>query len=168
MASDERKENCFTVGQEKLCINENFRPGKFIKNESWSRVKLIIDSSSVFRGGVAYIERHGDARDNPGKTLYDYALTNAEKNLKKLDDNENFTLFKSLTAGRESDYLFFAKQSGEYFIYSCSFVNICSIQGSYDGKLSIRIDFDASKFDRQDMAGLFAAFMDVQSKIIKE
>lgn len=169
MASDERSESCFVIDHEKICVNEKFKPGKIIKNEGYSRVKLFIDDFSIFKDSVAFIVRHGDARDNPGKSLYDYAIRNSGENIiQKIDDNEDYTLFESIVTRGDRDFLFFAKQTNEYFIYRCPFVNTCVINGTYEGKLGIRIDFGATNLNRQDMAGLFKAFLEIKSEIFKE
>lgn len=167
MAASEVEVKCFIVDREKLCVSEEFRPGKFFTEGEWSRVKLIIRNSSVFSNAVGYIERHGDSRDNPGKSLYDYAA-NDPKRLQKVGDNESYTLFKSLAAGRDDDYLFHVKESGDFVLYGCAFSRVCTMQGSYKGKLSVRIDFETTESTKLEMALLLKEFMEVKGRIIKE
>lgn len=166
MESNKSEEICFIVDQRRVCISEEFRPGKFIEGGDLSRVKLIINSSSVFKGGVAYIGRYGDSRDDPGRMLYNYA--SGHNKLQNLDSTEDYELFKSLLAGRDKDYLFFAKRTEEYIVYSCVFKNICSVRGSYEGELNIRIDFNVNDSSREDLASLFEAYVGIKSRIFKE
>lgn len=168
MTSVSADEKCFDIERKKLCISESFRSGNIIEIDGLSRIKVLVGSSALLEKAAAYIERSENSRNDPGRTLFQRTMKDNPELIEELESNEEHTLYKSTASGRDNDYLFFSKISNEYFAFSCAFRKVCTIQGSFRGLLSVRLDFEIKSGSNPSLIELFGEFDKIKEKIIME
>jgi len=134
--------NYFLVGGVKYCLNSDLNSRGVSSKEGYQTVFINgvdIVGSNVGKVKV-FVDRNEVGMNDPGRSAYEFN-TSRGRNLEVVEATNAFVVYHSDEVAREKEWIFKDLRDDEYFYYDCIFQFTCSIHGTFEGEIGLRVDF---------------------------
>lgn len=143
VVAESQRVNYFLVDGVKYCLNSDLI-SKGVSSKGEYQAVLIngVDLAGSNVGKVkVFIDRNNVGMNDPGRSAYEF-IKSGKGILEVVEATNDFVVYRSDEVARRKDFIFKDLRDDEYFYYDCIFRFTCSISGTYEGKIGLRVDFN--------------------------
>jgi hypothetical protein len=89
---------------------------------------------------TVFVDRNDVGMNDPGRSAYEF-LKSGGRTLEVVEATNDFVVYRSDEVDLKKNLIFKDLRDDEYFYYDCMFQFTCSIRGTYERKIRLRVDF---------------------------
>ncbi|EJM72982.1 hypothetical protein PMI32_05861 [Pseudomonas sp. GM60] len=139
--TESQQVNYFLVDGVKYCLNSDLI-SKGVSSKGAHQTLLIngvdIVGSSVGKVTVL-VDRNDVGMNDPGRSAYEFN-TRGGRTLEVVEATNDFVVYRFDEVDRKKELIFKDLRDEKYFYYDCMFRFTCSIRGTYEGEIRLRVD----------------------------
>ncbi|EJM61014.1 hypothetical protein PMI29_03945 [Pseudomonas sp. GM49] len=145
VVTESQQVNYFLVDGVKYCLNSDLISRGVSSKEGYQAV--LIDGVDIVGSNIrkvrVYVDRNDVGMNDPGRSAYEFIKSGGR--LEVVEATNAFVVYHSDEVAREKEWIFKDLRDDEYFYYDCIFQFTCSIHGTYEGKIGLRVDFQSGE-----------------------
>lgn len=141
VVTESQQVNYFLVDGVKYCLNSDLISRGVSSKGGYQAVFINgvdIVGSNVGKVKV-FVDRNDIGMNDPGRSAYEFIKSGGR--LEVVEATNAFVVYHSDEVAREKEWIFKDLRDDEYFYYDCIFQFTCSIHGTYERKIGLRVDF---------------------------
>lgn len=142
VVTENQRVNYFLVDGVKYCLNSDLISRGVSSKEG--RQSILINDVDFVGSDIGkvtvFVDRNDAGMNDPGRSAYEF-IKSSSGTLEVVETTNDFVVYRSDQTDLKELLIFKNLRDYEYFRYDCMFQSICSIRGTYKGKIRLSVDF---------------------------
>ncbi|WP_256578662.1 hypothetical protein [Pseudomonas sp. B28(2017)] len=141
--TESQQVNYFLVDGVKYCLNSDLM-SKGVSSKDGDQT-VFINGVNVVGSNIGkvkvFVDRNDIGKNDPGRSAFEF-IKSWDGTLEVVEATNDFVVYRSDEVARKKEWIFKDLRDDEYFYYDCIFQLTCSINGTYEGEIGLRVDFN--------------------------
>ncbi len=143
IVTESQQVNYFLVDGVKYCLNSDLM-SKGVSSKDGDQT-VFINGVNVVGSNIGkvkvFVDRNDIGKNDPGRSAFEF-IKSWDGTLEVVEATNDFVVYRSDEVARKKEWIFKDLRDDEYFYYDCIFQLTCSINGTYEGEIGLRVDFN--------------------------
>lgn len=164
VATESQQVNYFLVDGVKYCLNSDLI-SKGVSSKDGDQA-VFINGVNVVGSNIGkvkvFVDRNDIGKNDPGRSAFEF-IKSWGGTLEVVEATNDFVVYRSDEVARKKEWIFKDLRDDEYFYYDCIFQLTCSINGTYEGEIGLRVDFNPGEkvLSNKEVLGVYRAIKQI-------
>lgn len=164
VVTESQQVNYFLVDGVKYCLNSDLM-SKGVSSKDGDQA-VFINGVNVVGSNIGkvkvFVDRNDIGKNDPGRSAFEFIKSRGGP-LEVVEATNDFVVYRSDEVARKKEWIFKDLRDDEYFYYDCIFQLTCSINGTYEGEIGLRVDFNPGEkvLSNKEVLGVYRAIKQI-------